>query len=720
MRWNILLLCMLSFTVARGQNVCGPAALGKLKHTHSSAHCHVSGCQGLRGTGESVNASVPAPSWYVDAPGMRSAIFSLEFEPGFPEDVIPAVSKAADIWAQALESVVPVTILAKWDSLAPNVLAQSAPSAVLNGFDGAPNPDRQYAVALANQIAGTDLIPGQPDMTITFGEDVAWYLALDGNVPSDQYDLVTVALHEIAHGLGFLGSASFNGTSGFLGFQGMPFIYDQFVEDAGQNSILDEISGTVGLGEVLTSDGLYWGGAFGVSASGVGRPRLHAPATWQPGASFSHLRENSYPSGDEQSLMTPFLNNGESIHDPGVVALGMMQDMGWNLPPVFCAVLDVQAGTQSPCNALTNTYTQQLTITYENAPENGNLVVNGVSFPIGTSPQTVSLSNLSSDGLAVDVSVSFSENPDCELIVPSLFTAPASCCTRLRLAEVNPEEKTVTVVNVAECAGSLNGLKIKSGGVEVELSSLLPQDSILESGSSVSLFWPDWPDNAEGGDLALIGLVVWDDYVQWRSTNSGQTIANIYNLWTPGTFIDGLPPYVYEGDPYASPAQHGLTYWSAEPYPCTISDMVVGEASSCISAGEIFTQELSFDLLSPPLSGDSILVQDSMFVYDGSNPWSVVLTLPANGDTVNITATVANDPSCTATFEGQVIAPGGCACPTDLNGGGFVDVTDVLIFLTDYGCLSGCTADFNDDDIVNVADLLIFLTTYGNYCDEGL
>ena len=48
-----------------------------------------------------------------------------------------------------------------------------------------------------------------------------------------------------------------------------------------------------------------------------------------------------------------------------------------------------------------------------------------------------------------------------------------------------------------------------------------------------------------------------------------------------------------------------------------------------------------------------------------------------------------------------------------------MDVTDVLIFLTDYGCLSGCTADFNDDDIVNVADLLIFLTTYGNYCDEG-
>ena len=179
--------------------------------------------------------------------------------------------------------------------------------------------------------------------------------------------------------------------------------------------------------------------------------------------------------------------------------------------------------------------------------------------------------------------------------------------------------------------------------------------------------------------------------------------------------MDGLPPYVFEGNPYV--AEHGVEFWSAQPYPCTIVGMEVGEASPCISAGDIFTQELSFEWLSPPAEGDSISVQDELFVYDGNNPWNVVLTLPANGESVDITATVANDSACTATFPNQVIAPIGCACPTDLNGGGYVDVTDVLIFLTNYGCLSGCTADFNDDDIVNVADLLIFLTTYGDFCD---
>ena len=111
---------------------------------------------------------------------------------------------------------------------------------------------------------------------------------------------------------------------------------------------------------------------------------------------------------------------------------------------------------------------------------------------------------------------------------------------------------------------------------------------------------------------------------------------------------------------------------------------------------------LSFVLLNAPAAGDSIWVQDSLLVYDGNSPWDVVLTLPAMETRSTSPSPVANDPTCTATFAGEVIAPGGCSCPTDLNGGGAVEVGDVLIFLTDYGCLSGCTADFDGNDAVNV------------------
>ena len=145
--------------------------------------------------------------------------------------------------------------------------------------------------------------------------------------------------------------------------------------------------------------------------------------------------------------------------------------------------------------------------------------------------------------------------------------------------------------------------------------------------------------------------------------------------------------------------------------------MTAGATSGCNPVGNVFTQELIVEFQSPPPAGDVILVNDSMVVYDGANPWNVVLTLPASGTAVDLTVTVMGEPTCTGALAGEVLAPEECGCPTDLNNGGFVDVTDLLLFLTDYGCMSGCTADFNGDDIVNVNDLLIFLTSYGDSCN---
>jgi hypothetical protein len=92
-----------------------------------------------------------------------------------------------------------------------------------------------------------------------------------------------------------------------------------------------------------------------------------------------------------------------------------------------CSVDGITAGTQTACNAGTNTYTQEVTVTYTNPPASGTLDVNGQSFAITTSPQTVILTNLSADGNPVDVIAAFSADGACTATVNSLFTAPASC-----------------------------------------------------------------------------------------------------------------------------------------------------------------------------------------------------------------------------------------------------------------------------------------------------
>lgn len=93
-----------------------------------------------------------------------------------------------------------------------------------------------------------------------------------------------------------------------------------------------------------------------------------------------------------------------------------------------CSITDIVAGAQTPCVVATNAYTQEVVITYDQAPTTGQISVNGQLFDITSSPQTVVLTNLDSDGLPVSVNAFFTDLPDCSLLVPDVFTAPVNCC----------------------------------------------------------------------------------------------------------------------------------------------------------------------------------------------------------------------------------------------------------------------------------------------------
>jgi len=56
------------------------------------------------------------------------------------------------------------------------------------------------------------------------------------------------------------------------------------------------------------------------------------------------------------------------------------------------------------------------------------------------------------------------------------------------------------------------------------------------------------------------------------------------------------------------------------------------------------------------------------------------------------------------------------ACLLDLNEDALITVSDVLILLSEFGCLTGCTADINGDGQVTVADVLSLLGGFGTDC----
>lgn len=270
--------------------------------------------------------------------------FNIKFRGNFPEPAKAAVREAGRIWSALLTSRVPVTIEANWATLGP-AAPSGIPLASANVWfwssDHAPNPlvsGTWYPTALARKYAAAGIDATNPDLQIDFNSDVKnWYFGTDGLTPIGQYDFLTVALQQIAHGLGFVGSATVNaaGTGSFgvtaKNGQTYPVIFDTLV-GSGMGSLTDGItfvSPSTQLGTQLQAHKVFLSGTATKNAYGGVDPLLFAPLPWNEGASYVHLDEFTYPPGDVNALMTPFLGRAEPIHNPGPIVLGLLSDIGW-------------------------------------------------------------------------------------------------------------------------------------------------------------------------------------------------------------------------------------------------------------------------------------------------------------------------------------------------------------------------------------------------------
>jgi len=252
----------------------------------------------------------------------------------FPAAAKSAFNAAAAIWANTIQSSVPVTIRACWANLgSSSILGYSGGAYGYRDFSGAPISGTWYESSLANALHGSDLGSSYFDDHITYNSNFSWYYGTDGNTPSGQYDLVTVAAHEIAHGLNFSGSAYVSGSYGYWGSSGYPYIYDRFMEDSGGTKLISYSSGSTALAGLLTGNALYWNGTNANSANGGSRPKMFAPSSWMGGSSYSHLDYNTF-AGTSNSMMVYAVSSGSSQHNPGNVTKGIFKDMGWNVGTV--------------------------------------------------------------------------------------------------------------------------------------------------------------------------------------------------------------------------------------------------------------------------------------------------------------------------------------------------------------------------------------------------
>ena len=249
---------------------------------------------------------------------------------GFTPDAQTAFEAAVNVWEHTLVSSQVIHVDATWTALPTNVLGSAGPTFIRlqNGF--------WYPIALAEAKCSCERT-SDAEIEATFSSAFSdWYFGTDGDTPLNKVDFLTVVLHELGHGLGFISSFSVGGGKGFWGYSSSgtiyPFKFDSYERTAatGGNSLISDFNNpSVALKTELTDGSVFFDGPNAVAAAG-GRVKLFAPGPWQPGSSNSHVDDATF-SGTPEGLMTPAIADGEALHVPGPVTVAMMQDIGWEV-----------------------------------------------------------------------------------------------------------------------------------------------------------------------------------------------------------------------------------------------------------------------------------------------------------------------------------------------------------------------------------------------------
>lgn len=271
-------------------------------------------------------------------------VFNVNYSPTFPLDAQVAFQRACNTWSGILNSDVPVRVEAFWDvNIGHNLTAMAVPNAVQN-FRLAPVCSTWFTSPLADKLARNDLQPGQVDIAVFFDSvNFQWYTG-DQQPQPNQYDLQSISLHELCHGLGFISlfwAEGDNPTIGSYGndallasipatvtqllpfqlpagLQNHPSIYGVHIEVNG-NYLTDPahyLNPSPLLGAALIHDPLVFD---------QNQYRVYVTDPFLPFTSIEHLDPNIFPD----SLMRPSIGPGEVVRVVDQPVRNILNSLGW-------------------------------------------------------------------------------------------------------------------------------------------------------------------------------------------------------------------------------------------------------------------------------------------------------------------------------------------------------------------------------------------------------
>jgi len=239
----------------------------------------------------------------------------------------PAARSSLEAAAGAIAShiVVNSPVIVTFDVTADYSLLSSTLATAGSDFISA-DPGFLPTVVQNKILTGVDSNGSAADGDITWNFAQPW--ATGNSAAYGQYDLQSVAMHELLHTVGFLSYLDAPGANGGTSWT----VFDSFLVNlSGTKLIGSDFTWNTAYDANLTggSSGVFFGGSHAVAAYG-GRVPLYTPSPWASGSSLSHLNDRVFAGGNRK-LMNAQVASGLGIRVISATELGILADLGYTV-----------------------------------------------------------------------------------------------------------------------------------------------------------------------------------------------------------------------------------------------------------------------------------------------------------------------------------------------------------------------------------------------------